>query len=58
MYHGSVVQAHGPGTLKYDEFKKWYYIVTDVGHHLSKVRRSSFTILDEETYSTLPLDIV
>ena len=48
LYHGSQTNAHGKGTLSYDRIHKWHVIVTDAGHYLYRVRRCSFTMLEEE----------
>ena len=48
LYHGSQTHLHGPGTLSYDKANKWHVIITDAGHYLYRVRRSSFTMLEEE----------
>jgi hypothetical protein len=48
LYHGSQTNAHGKGTLSYDKANNWHVIITDAGHYLYRVRRSSFTMLEEE----------
>jgi len=48
LYHGSQTHLHGKGTLFYDKPNKWHVIITDSGHYLYRVRRSSFTMLEEE----------
>jgi len=48
LYHGSQTHLHGKGTLSYDKTNKWHVIITDAGHYLYRVRRCSFTMLDEE----------
>jgi len=48
LYHGSQTHLHGKGTLSYDKINKWHVIITDAGHYLYRVRRTSFTMLEEE----------
>ena len=51
LYHGSQVHAHGEGTLSYDYENRWHVIQLDNGGYLYRVRRSSFTILEEDLHS-------
>jgi hypothetical protein len=48
IYHGSQAHMHGPGVLEYDNHNKWHVIRLDNGGYLYRVRRCSFTILDND----------
>jgi len=47
-YHGSQTHVHGEGDLIYYPLHKFYGIKLDSGGLLLRVRRSSFTILDND----------